>query len=98
MGVQVRILLVIFNIPCCKCGEYDEIFFTGDVARKAGLVAAAASCSRFTGANRSRVMVKTEAGNYAEACTFYESTNDRATPLTRIDHLERGLYRWKSHP
>lgn len=27
-------LLVIRNIPCYKCDECDEIFYTGDVARK----------------------------------------------------------------
>ena len=27
-------LLVIRNIPCYKCGECDEIFYTGDVALK----------------------------------------------------------------
>ena len=27
-------LLVIRNIPCCKCKECDEIFYTGDVVQK----------------------------------------------------------------
>jgi YgiT-type zinc finger domain-containing protein len=27
-------LLVIRNIPCYKCDECDEIFYTGDVAEK----------------------------------------------------------------
>lgn len=27
-------LLVIRNIPCYKCDECDEIFYTGDVAQK----------------------------------------------------------------
>ena len=27
-------LLVIRNIPCYKCEECDEIFYTGDVAQK----------------------------------------------------------------
>ena len=27
-------LLVIRNIPCFKCDECDEIFYTGDVAQK----------------------------------------------------------------
>ena len=27
-------LLVIRNIPCYKCEECDEIFYTGDVAKK----------------------------------------------------------------
>ena len=27
-------LLVIRNIPCYKCGECDEIFYTGDVVQK----------------------------------------------------------------
>lgn len=27
-------LLVIRNIPCYKCDECDEIYYTGDVARK----------------------------------------------------------------
>lgn len=27
-------MLVIRNIPCYKCAECDEIFYTGDVAQK----------------------------------------------------------------
>ena len=29
-------LLVIRNIPCYKCEECDEIFYTGDVVQKLG--------------------------------------------------------------
>ena len=31
-------VLVIRNIPCYKCGECDEIFYTGDVAQKIELI------------------------------------------------------------
>ena len=35
-------LLVIRNIPCYKCEECDEIFYTGDVARKVEAIVAEA--------------------------------------------------------
>ena len=35
-------LLVIRNIPCYKCEECDEIFYTGDVVQKIESIVAAA--------------------------------------------------------
>ena len=33
-------ILVIRNIPCYKCEECDEIFYTGDVAQRIGEITA----------------------------------------------------------
>ena len=35
-------LLVIRNIPCCKCEECDEVFHIGDVVQKIEAIAAEA--------------------------------------------------------
>ena len=35
-------LLVIRNIPCYKCEECDEIFYTGDVVKKIEVIVAEA--------------------------------------------------------
>ena len=35
-------LLVIRNIPCMKCTECDEVFYTGDVVEQIEQIAAAA--------------------------------------------------------